>query len=63
MKLQDMILQVVYTNNQGMSIFKIMEEVNKKYDTHTTTREVEQVIRKNRKLFVEVNGKIKSPAH
>jgi hypothetical protein len=55
-KLKDMILQVVYTSSDELSLLKIVEEVNKKYDTHTTTREVEQEIRKNRKLFVEVEG-------
>jgi hypothetical protein len=63
MNLKDMILQVVYTSRDGLSLLKIVGEVNSRYDAHTTTREVEQVVRKNRKLFVEVDGKIKSPVH
>jgi hypothetical protein len=63
MNLKDMIIQVVYISRDGLSLLKIVEEVNNRYDTHTTTREVERVVRKNSKLFVEVDGKIKNPPH
>lgn len=56
-----MIMQVVYLNKDGLSLIKIVEDIKTKYDIQTNTREIEQIIRKNRKLFVEVNGKFKSP--
>jgi len=58
---KDMILQVVYESKDGMFPLEIAEAVSKKYSTLVTTREVEQIIKKNRKLFVEENGKIKCP--
>jgi hypothetical protein len=63
MNLKDMIIQVVYINHDGLSLLKIVEEVNNRYHAHVTTLEVDQVVRKNPKLFVEVGGKIKSPTH
>ena len=41
----------------------IGEAVNKRFNVRMTTRDVEQVIKKNPKLFVEENSKIKSPTH
>jgi len=57
----NMILQIVYESKDGMYPLEIAEAVSKKFNTHMTTREVEQTIKKNPKLFVEENGKIKSP--
>jgi hypothetical protein len=46
-----------------MFLMQIGEAVNKRFNVRMTTRDVEQVIKKNPKLFVEENSKIKSPTH
>ena len=61
MDIRDMVVEVVYENKNGMYLLEIGEAVNKRFNIHMTTREVEQIIKKNPKLFVEENGKIKSP--
>jgi len=63
MDTKDMIVEVVYENKDGLFLLQIGEAVNKRFNTHMTTREVEQIIKKNSKLFVEENGKIKCPNH
>lgn len=63
MDTKDMIVEVVYENKDGLFLLQIGEAVNKRFNTHMTTREVEQIIRKNPKLFVEESGKIKCPIH
>jgi hypothetical protein len=61
MDIRDMVVEVVYDNKEGLFPLQIGEAVNKRFQTHITTRDVEQVIKKNPKLFVEENGKIKCP--
>ena len=61
MDIRDMVVEVVYDNKEGIFPLQIGEAVNKRFQTHITTRDVEQVIKKNPKLFVEENGKIKCP--
>ena len=56
-----MIVEVVYENKDGIFPLQIGEAVNKRFNSHMTTREVEQIIKKNPKLFVEENGKYKCP--
>ena len=63
METRDMIVEVVYENKDGMFLMQIGEAVNKRFNDRMTTRDVEQVIKKNPKLFVEENSKIKSPTH
>ena len=60
---KDMIVEVVYETKDGLFPLQIAEAVTRKYNIHMTTREVEQIVGKNPKLFVEDNGKIKSPTH
>ena len=61
MDTSNMIVQVVYENKEGMYPLEIAEAVSKRFNTHMTTREVEQTVKKNHKLFIEDNGKIKCP--
>ena len=60
---KDMVIEVVYEAKDGLFPMQVAEEVSKKYNIRMTTREVEQVIAKNPKLFAEENGKVKSPTH
>jgi hypothetical protein len=60
-KTRDMVVEVVYDNKDGLYLIEIGAAVNKKYNTPLTTRDVEQIIQKNPKLFTEENGKIKCP--
>ena len=61
MDTKDMNVEIVYANKDGMFPLQIGEAVNKRFNTHMSTREVEQIIQKNKKLFVEENGKYKCP--
>jgi hypothetical protein len=59
----NMILQVVYENKEGMYPLEIAEAVSKRFNTPMSTRDVEQTVKKNHKLFIEDNGKIKCPVN
>jgi hypothetical protein len=59
----NMILQVVYENKEGMFPLEIAEAVSKRFNTQMSTREVEQTVKKNHKLFIVDNGKIKCPVN
>ena len=61
MNIRDMVVEIVYETKDGLFLLQIGEGVNKRFNTHITTRDVEQVIKNNPKLFVEENGKIKCP--
>jgi hypothetical protein len=63
MDTRDMVVEIVYENKDGLFLLQIGEAVNKRFNVRMTTRDVEQVIKKNPKLFVDENGKIKCPAH
>ena len=57
-----MILSVVYQSPEGLFPLAIVEQIARQYDTETTTRQVLHIVEKNPKLFVEKDGRIKSPA-
>jgi len=61
MGLKDMVISVVYQSPDGLLPLQIVEAITSQFNTQTTTRQVLQVIEKNPKLFVEVDGRIKSP--
>ncbi len=61
MDLKDMIVTVVYQSPDGLFPLQIVEAVAQQFSTQTTTKQVLQVLKKNPKLFVEIEGKIKSP--
>ena len=63
MDAKDMILQVVYESKDGLYPLDIAEAVLKRFQTQITTRQVEQIVKKNPKLFVEKDAKICSPSH
>ena len=56
-----MVIEVVYDAKDGLFAMEIGEAVNQRFHKPMTTREVEQIIQKNPKLFVEDNGKYKCP--
>ena len=57
-----MVISVVYQSKEGLFPLKIVEEVARKYGTETTTKQVLHIVERNPKLFVEKDGKIRSPA-
>jgi len=63
MDAKDMILQVVYESKDGLYPLDIAEAVLKRFQTQITTRQVEQIVKKNPKLFVEKDARICSPSH
>lgn len=62
MDLKDMIVTVVYQSPGGLVPLQIVEEIARQFRTQTTTRQVLQVIESNPKLFIGVDGKIKTPS-
>ena len=58
MDIKDMMVEVVYESKDGMFPLDIAEEVSKRFQTPITTRQVEQIVQKNPKLFVEKNSRI-----
>ena len=63
MDLKDMIVTVVYQSPDGLFPLQIVEALAHRFGTQTTTKEVLQILKKNLKLFVETDGKIKSPSN
>ena len=63
MDIKDMIVEVVYESADGLSLLEIVEAIPKRFQRQTTSRQVDQIIRKNPKLFVEKDAKIRSPSH
>lgn len=61
MNLKEMMVSLVYQSPDGLSIVKIVELVGRQYMTQTTSKQVVDIVEKNPKLFVEIDGKIKSP--
>jgi len=57
----DMVVEIVYEKPEGMFPLEIAEAVSKRFQISVTTIQVEQIVRKNPKLFVEKNFKIYSP--
>jgi hypothetical protein len=60
---KDMIVEVVYETKDGLFPLEIAEAVQKRFQTQITTREVERIVKKNPKLFIEIDGRIKAPPH
>jgi len=63
MDIRDEIVQVIYESKDGLFLLEITEAVTNRFKIQVNSRQIEEVIRKNPKLFVEVNGKIKAPVH
>ena len=63
MDLKDMIVAVVYQSQGGLSPVQIVEALARQFDTQTTSKQVLQIVKRNPKLFVEIEGKIKSPSN
>jgi hypothetical protein len=63
MDLKDMIVTVVYQSPDGLFPLQIVEALARQFGTQTTTKQVLQILKKNPKLFVETDGKIKSPSN
>ena len=55
-----MIVTVVYQSPDGLFPLQIVEALARQFGTQTTTTQVLQILKKNPKLFVETDGKIKS---
>ena len=58
-----MIVTVVYQSPDGLFPLQIVEALARQFGTQTTTKQVLQILKKNPKLFVETDGKIKSPSN
>jgi hypothetical protein len=63
MDIRDKVIENVYESKEGLFPLAIAEAVSRRYSIQVNSRQVEDVIRKNPKLFVEVSGKIKAPVH
>ena len=63
MDLKDMIITIVYLSPEGLSPLEIVERVGHQFCIETTTKKVLQIVEANPKLFIEVQGKIKSPSN
>ncbi len=63
MNAKDMVVGVVYESANGLLPYEISEAIEKKYKTLVTTREIQAVLKKNSRLFIEENGRIKSPSY
>lgn len=63
MDIRDKVIELVYESKEGLFPLAIAEAVSKRYSIPVNSRQVEEVVRKNPKLFVEMNGKIQAPVH
>jgi hypothetical protein len=63
MDLKDMIVTVVYQSPDGLVPLQILEAVARQFGTQTTTKQVLKIVEKNPKLFIEINGRIRSPSN
>ena len=62
MDLKDMIVAVVYQSPGELSPVQIVEALARQFDTQTTSTQVLQIVNRNPKSLVEIEGKIKSPS-
>ena len=60
--LKDKVLAVVWDSPDGLAPYQIVEAIARDYGTQTNTKQVLQLIESNPKLFVEVDGRIRSPS-
>ncbi len=63
MDIKDMVVQVVYESKDGLFLLAIAEAVTSRFKIQMNSRQVEEIVKKNPKLFVEVDGRIKAPTH
>ncbi len=63
MDIRDKVIEIVYESKDGLFPLAIAEAVSKRYSIPVNSRQVEDVVRKNPKLFIEEAGKIKAPVH
>ena len=61
--LKDMIVKIVYLSPEGLSLMEIVKSVDQQFGIKTTTKKVLQIVEANPELFIEVQGKIKSPSN
>jgi len=61
MDLKDMIMTIVYLSPDGLSPSDIVERVGHQFGIKTTSKKVLQIVEASPKLFIEAQGKIKSP--
>ncbi len=59
--LKDMIVKIVYLSPEGLSLIEIAKRVDQQFGIKTNTKKVLQIVEANPELFIEVQGKIKSP--
>jgi hypothetical protein len=57
-----MIVAVVYQSPGGLNPLQIVEIISRQYLTQITSKQVLDTVERNSKLFVEIDGKIKSPS-
>jgi hypothetical protein len=58
-----MIVTVVYQSRDGLFPLEILEALARQFGTQTTTKQVLQIVKRNPKLFVEIDGRIRSPSN
>ena len=63
MDIRDKVVEIVYESKEGLFPLAIAEAVSKRYSIPVNSRQVEDVVRKNPKLFIEAAGKIMAPVH
>ncbi len=63
METRDMVVEIVYESKNGLYPLQIAQEVSRRYQVSMNTRQVEEIVRKNPKLFVDADGLIKAPEH
>jgi len=63
MDLRDMIVAVVYQSADGLVPLQIVETLARQFGTTTTAKQVLQIVKRNPKLFVEIDGRIRSPSN
>ena len=58
-----MIVKIVYLSPEGLSLMEIVKSVDQQFGIKTTTKKALQIVEANPELFIEVQGKIKSPSN
>jgi hypothetical protein len=58
-----MIVTVVYQSPDGLFPLEILEALARQFGTQTTTKQVLQIVKRNPKLFVEIDGRIRSSSN
>ncbi len=63
MDLKDMMIAVVYDNPDGLVPLEIVEAITRRFGAPINTRQVLQTIKANPKLFVESEGRVRTPSN